>query len=141
MKNFNIKSFDFDVIYDKLISGCGCFDDDEVDMIFSALKKVYIPEKVTENGYGVYFCPVCSGSVWQCRDESKYCFRCGQALDWSDENECNFPYELTQNNINEVVAFLNSMTAEDWEKLHKDVEEELINDMCYDDCDTFIFIG
>ena len=42
-----------------------------------------IPKKVTENGYGVYFCPVCSGSVWQCRDESKYCFRCGQALDWN----------------------------------------------------------
>ena len=83
MKNFNVKSFDFDVIYDELISGCSYFDDDEVDMIFSALKKVYMPKKVANNGYGVHFCPVCCGSVWQNRDESKYCFRCGQALDWN----------------------------------------------------------
>ena len=87
MKNFNIKSFDFDVIYGELISGCGYFDNDEVDMIFSALKKVYISEKVIDNCSGFHFCPVCGGSVWLNRDESKYCFRCGQALDWSDENE------------------------------------------------------
>ena len=65
----NVKSFDFDVIYDELISGCSYFDDDEVDMIFSALKKVYMPKKVTNNGYGVHFCPVCCGSVWQNREE------------------------------------------------------------------------
>ena len=65
----------------------------------------------------------------------------GDFMCYDDRDDYDFPYELTQNNINEVVAFLNSMTAEDWEKLHKDVEEELINDMCYDDCDTFIFIG
>ena len=47
--------------------------------------------------------------------------------------------EVTQQDIDDCLAFINSMTAEDWEKLHKDVEEELINDMC-DDCDTFIFI-
>lgn len=46
MKDFNIKSFDFDVIYDELISGCAYFDDDEVDMIFSALKKVYMSKKL-----------------------------------------------------------------------------------------------
>ena len=40
---------------------------------------------------------------------------------YDDRDDYDFPYELTQNNINEVVAFLNSMTAEDWEKLHKDV--------------------
>ena len=34
-------------------------------------------------GYAVtYFCPNCGGSVWQNADESKYCFRCGQAIDW-----------------------------------------------------------
>ena len=27
---------------------------------------------------------MCGGSVWQNKDESKYCFRCGQALDWGD---------------------------------------------------------
>lgn len=34
-------------------------------------------------GYSeTYFCPNCGGSVWQNADESKYCFRCGQAIDW-----------------------------------------------------------
>ena len=34
-------------------------------------------------GYSeTYFCPNCGGSVWQKADESKYCFRCGQAIDW-----------------------------------------------------------
>jgi hypothetical protein len=56
-----------------------------IDTAIQALEK-QISKKVTNNGYGVYFCPVCRGSVWQIRDESKYCFRCGQALDWSDEN-------------------------------------------------------
>ena len=44
------------------------------------------------------------------------------------ENECNFPYELTQNNINEVVALLSSMTSADWEKLSEDVKDGLISD-------------
>ena len=29
--------------------------------------------------------PLCGDSLWQNRDESNYCFRCGQAIDWSDE--------------------------------------------------------
>lgn len=34
-------------------------------------------------GYAVtVYCPFCGGSVWQNADESKYCFRCGQALKW-----------------------------------------------------------
>ena len=49
-------------------------------------------------------------------------------------------YKPTEEDLKDVIAFMNSMTAEDWKKLYKDVEEELINDMCYDDCDTFIFI-
>jgi rubrerythrin len=40
--------------------------------------------KVVSNGYGVYFCPTCKGTVWQIKEESKYCFRCGQKLDWQD---------------------------------------------------------
>lgn len=70
-------------------------DYDEDDDLLTALKmavkalKKQISKKVTNNGYGVYFCPVCRGSVWQIRDESKYCFRCGQALDWSDEKWLN----------------------------------------------------
>jgi hypothetical protein len=53
-----------------------------------ALEK-QIPKKVkkirqeTILGYAVtVHCPVCGGSVWQNADESKYCFRCGQAIDW-----------------------------------------------------------
>ena len=53
-----------------------------------ALKK-QIPQQVkkirheTILGYSeTYFCPNCGGSVWQKADESKYCFRCGQAIDW-----------------------------------------------------------
>ena len=42
-----------------------------------------MPRKVIRSIYHVRFCPTCQGSVWQNRDESKYCFRCGQALDWS----------------------------------------------------------
>ena len=42
-----------------------------------------MPRKVIRSIYNVRFCPICQGSVWQNRDESKYCFRCGQALDWS----------------------------------------------------------
>ena len=41
-----------------------------------------IPAKVTENGYGVYFCPACKESVWQNKNESNFCFRCGQKLSW-----------------------------------------------------------
>ena len=50
-----------------------------------------------------------------------------------------FSDDFTEDEINDVVDFLNSMTLNDWEKLRKDVEEELINDMC-DDGDVFIFI-
>ena len=44
-----------------------------------ALEK-QIPRKVIRSIYNVRFCPICQGSVWQNRYESKYCFRCGQAL-------------------------------------------------------------
>ena len=68
-------------------------------------------------------------------------------FDDNDFDDCYFdnardvdlPYEPTEEDLKDVVAFLNSMTLNDWKKLYKDVEEELINDMC-DDCDTFIFI-
>lgn len=38
--------------------------------------------KPKHNNHGIYFCPVCGGSLWQIPDESKYCFRCGQSIDW-----------------------------------------------------------
>ena len=52
-----------------------------------------------------------------------------------------FSDDFTEDEINDVVDFLNSMILNDWEKLRKDVEEELIIDDVYDDADTFIFIG
>ena len=47
-----------------------------------ALEK-QVPRKVNKNLHNVAFCPSCNGSVWQISDDSKYCFRCGQKLDWS----------------------------------------------------------
>lgn len=52
-----------------------------MDMALEALEK-QIPKEATDNGHGVKFCPICHGSVWQIKLESKYCFRCGQALKW-----------------------------------------------------------
>jgi hypothetical protein len=43
------------------------------------------PKKINKSSFNVAFCPMCHGAVWQLRHESKYCFRCGQALDWSVE--------------------------------------------------------
>jgi len=42
-------------------------------------------KKINKSSFNVAFCPMCHGAVWQLRHESKYCFRCGQALDWSVE--------------------------------------------------------
>ena len=46
-----------------------------------------MPRKVIRSIYNVRFCPICQGSVWQNRYESKYCFRCGQALKWEDKKD------------------------------------------------------
>lgn len=61
----------------------------------------------------------------------------GEKMSYYDDRD--LPYEPTQEDIDDCLAFINSMTAEDWENLHKLVEEELINDLC-DDGDVFIFI-
>ncbi len=37
------------------------------------------------NSYGVRFCPNCDGSLWQDKDESNYCFRCGQPIESEEE--------------------------------------------------------
>ena len=52
-----------------------------VNEILDMIEK-QIPLKVIDNGYGVSFCPICNGSVWQNKDESNYCFRCGQEIGW-----------------------------------------------------------
>lgn len=55
--------------------------------IIDALEK-QIPKKPSVSHYNVAFCPVCHGSLWQIQDESHYCFRCGQTIDWN-ESEVN----------------------------------------------------
>ena len=69
-------------------------DDDEIyRKDIEALKKALeilekqVPRKVIRSIYNVRFCPICQGSVWQNRYESKYCFRCGQALKWEDKKD------------------------------------------------------
>jgi len=56
--------------------------EETVNVILDIIEK-QMPLKVIENSYGILFCPVCKGSVWQNKDESNYCFRCGQKLNWS----------------------------------------------------------
>lgn len=55
--------------------------EETVNEVLGLIEK-QLPLKIIENGYGVYFCPVCKGSVWQNKDESNYCFRCGQKIKW-----------------------------------------------------------
>jgi hypothetical protein len=64
---------------------CICFkrdmSEETIEEILDMIDK-RIPAKVDKNGYGVYFCPACKESVWQNKEESKYCFRCGKKLSW-----------------------------------------------------------
>lgn len=49
--------------------------------IYKALDK-QISKKPVISVYDVAFCPICNGSLWQNKDESNYCFRCGQKIEW-----------------------------------------------------------
>lgn len=77
-----------DLIRDRESFIVGDSDEEIYRKDIEALKKALelfekqMPRKVIRSIYNVHFCPTCQGSVWQNRDESKYCFRCGQALDW-----------------------------------------------------------
>ncbi len=73
---------------EKQIADAGYVYDDFLDICKEALEK-QMPKQVkkvrheTILGYAVtVHCPFCGGSVWQNADESNYCFRCGQKLDW-----------------------------------------------------------
>ena len=52
----------------------------------------------------------------------------GDFVCYDDRDDCDFPYELTQNNINEIYALISRLTAEDWEKLREDVNSAVISD-------------
>lgn len=81
-----INAGDYDVVY------WDCIPTEILKTCAEALGK-QIPQQVkkirheTILGYAVtVHCPFCGGSVWQNADESKYCFRCGQALKWEANN-------------------------------------------------------
>ena len=57
-----------------------------MQVTIEALEK-QIPKKVKREQYfygTIDYCPVCN---WLFRDRLNYCPNCGQALDWSEENE------------------------------------------------------
>ena len=62
---------------------CGKTLCEAVDLAIEALDK-QTPVRGITSSFGVVFCPNCERSVWQIEDESKYCFRCGQALKWEE---------------------------------------------------------
>ena len=62
---------------------CGKTLCEAVDTAIEALEK-QIPKKIIKSSFSVAFCPSCEKSVWQNKDESQYCFRCGQALKWGE---------------------------------------------------------
>ena len=54
-----------------------------VHVVLEELKRLEGKEKavkVDKNSFDISFCPKCGGSLWQNRDESNYCFRCGQKV-------------------------------------------------------------
>lgn len=57
------------------------FKTSEIDVLQILVDKS-VQMQIKRNPYGIAFCPVCRGSVFQDREYTKYCFRCGQALLW-----------------------------------------------------------
>ena len=83
----------WELIHDRESFIVGDSDEEIYRKDIEALKKALelfekqTPRKVIRSIYNVRFCPICQGSVWQNRYESKYCFRCGQALKWEDKKD------------------------------------------------------
>lgn len=80
---------------------CGTSDCQDCKKAQAVFKLQELVEKATpkkpikeENGKGItrYFCPNCS-EMYEChwkdeiRNEAPYCYLCGQAIDWSEEDE------------------------------------------------------
>ena len=75
--------------YQRVCMWIGCTPEEktEAHSVYKTLKKLLDKEtavKAIDNGYGVYFCPKCKGTLWQIQCESEYCFRCGQKIKWTD---------------------------------------------------------
>ena len=54
----------------------------EIDMAITAINRQYIKRKPIDNVEGEIECPACGMSIDEF-DSERYCFNCGQALDWS----------------------------------------------------------
>lgn len=64
---------------------------DRREAIIEALEK-QVPKKPLKNpkefyGRNLYSCPVCGCGYFF--DSNKFCYHCGQKLDWSEENDKN----------------------------------------------------
>ena len=68
---------------------CGedSFKDKYINWLLQEYKddNTIIKEKPIYNGHGIYFCPKCHGSLWQNKDESNFCFRCGNPIVWEGD--------------------------------------------------------
>lgn len=66
-------------------------DEDELELVEQAINK-QVPQKVISYGYiygYAHRCPVCNHLVYEGAygEQAKYCHECGQALDWSEDND------------------------------------------------------
>ncbi|MBQ2348857.1 MAG: hypothetical protein II388_10910 [Clostridia bacterium] len=87
MTNEEIKKIEFAINFVDYCTPAETNEDVELAGIAIEALEKQIPRKVIRSIYNVRFCPICQGSVWQNRYESKYCFRCGQALKWENKKD------------------------------------------------------
>ena len=55
----------------------------EIDMAIRAINRVFVKRKPIDDGKPLLKCPACRTSIDEF-DSEKYCFNCGQALDWGE---------------------------------------------------------
>ena len=53
----------------------------EIDMAITAINSCFVKRKPIDDGKPLLQCPACRTSIDEF-DSEKYCFNCGQALDW-----------------------------------------------------------
>ena len=55
----------------------------EIDMAITAINRCFVKRKPIDDGKPLLKCPACRTSIDEF-DSEKYCFNCGQALDWGE---------------------------------------------------------
>ena len=67
----------------------------EIDMAIRAINRVFVKRKPIDNEEGGIECPICGMSIDEF-DSEKYCFNCGQALDWevNQSERDSFSWEM-----------------------------------------------